>query len=109
LQYASGPYLLNVSAKYTTGRFLTLTNDTAIPGFTTADFNAAWKLPNPSGNGFKNPIIRLNVSNIFNRQYFMANAGSGSNITIVNAGATGAPFYYAGAPRFASMTFQIDY
>ncbi|MEP7098905.1 MAG: TonB-dependent receptor, partial [Burkholderiales bacterium] len=69
LQYAEGPYLANVSAKYTTGRFLTVTNDTAIPGFTTVDFNAAWKLPNPSGTGFKNPIIRLNVSNLFNKQY----------------------------------------
>ncbi|HWH81339.1 MAG TPA: TonB-dependent receptor, partial [Burkholderiaceae bacterium] len=113
LQYANGPYLLNVSGKYTTSRTLTLTNDVVIPGFTTVDFNAAWKLPNPSGNGFKNPIIRLNVSNIFNRQYFMANAGSGSNVQIANAnivtGAATTPFYYAGAPRFASMTFQVDY
>ena len=108
LQWANGPYLVNLAGKYTTARTLTLTNDVAIPGFTTFDLNTAWKLPNPSGNGFKNPIIRLNVSNIFNKQYFLANAGSGSNITIVGS-ATGAPFYYAGAPRFASMTFQVDY
>jgi iron complex outermembrane receptor protein len=108
LQYANGPYLVNVAGKYTSARTLTLTNDVAIPGFTTFDLNTAWKLPNPSGNGFKNPIIRLNVSNIFNRQYFLANAGSGSNITIVGS-ATGAPFYYAGAPRFTSLTFQVDY
>lgn len=108
VQYATGPYVINVAGKYTTGRFLTLTNDVSIPGFTTFDLNTAWKLPNPSGNGFKNPIIRLNVSNIFNKQYFMANAGSGSNITVVGS-ATGAPFYYAGPPRFASVTFQVDY
>jgi iron complex outermembrane receptor protein len=109
VQYADGPYLLNIGAKYTSGRFLTLTNDTALKGYTLFDLNAAWKLPNPSGNGFKNPIIRLNVSNLFNKQYFMANAGSGSNVTVVNAGASGAPFYYAGAPRFTSLTFQVDY
>lgn len=109
VQYAEGPYLLNVAGKYTTGRFLTLSNDTAIPGFTTFDLNAAYKLPNLPGNSFKNPVIRLNVSNLFNRQYFIANAGSGSNITIINGGATGAPFYYAGAPRFTSLTFQVDY
>jgi len=109
VQYAEGPYLLNIGAKYTSGRFLTLTNDTSIPGYTLFDLNAAWKLPNPSGNGFKNPIIRLNVSNLFNRQYFLANAGSGSNVTVVNGGAAGAPFYYAGAPRFTSLTFQVDY
>ena len=108
LQYAEGPYLVNVAGKYTTGRSLTLTNDVVIPGYTTFDLNAALKLPNASGNGFKNPVIRLNVSNLFNRQYFMANAGSGSNITIVGS-ATGAPFYYAGAPRFTSLTFQVDY
>jgi iron complex outermembrane recepter protein len=109
VQYAEGPYLLNIGAKYTSGRFLTLTNDTALKGYTLFDLNAAWKLPNPSGPGFKNPIIRLNVSNLLNKQYFMANAGSGSNVTVVNGGAAGAPFYYAGAPRFTSLTFQVDY
>ena len=108
LQYAEGPYLINVAGKYTTGRFLTLTNDVAIPAYTTFDLNAAWKLPNPSGAGLKNPTIRLNVSNIFNRQYFMANAGSGSSIAIVGS-TTGAPYYYAGPPRFTSLTFQVDY
>ena len=109
VQYAEGPYLLNIGAKYTSGRFLTLTNDTSLTGYTLFDLNAAWKLPNPSGTGFKNPIVRLNVSNLFNKQYFMANAGSGSNVTVVNGGAAGAPFYYAGAPRFTSLTFQVDY
>lgn len=109
LQYAEGAYLVNIAAKYTSGRFLTLTNDTGLDAYTLFDLNAAWKLPNPTGNGFKNPIIRLNVSNLFNKQYFMANAGSGSNVTVVNGGAAGAPFYYAGAPRFASVTFQVDY
>ena len=108
LQWADGPYLINVAGKYTTGRFLTLTNDVSIPAYTTFDLNAAWKLPNPSGNGFKNPIIRLNVSNLFNRQYFMANSGSGSNIAFAS-GAPSGPFYYAGAPRFTSLTFQVDY
>jgi len=106
LQYANGPYLLNVAGKYTGPRTLTLTNDVAIPGYTTFDLNAAWKLPNPTGNGFKNPIIRLNVSNIFNKQYFLANSGSGSNIT---PDAAGSPVVYAGAPRFTSVTFQVDY
>ena len=106
VQWAEGPYLVNIAGKYTTGRFLTLTNDVSIPGYTTFDLNTAWKLPNPSGNGFKNPIIRLNVSNIFNRQYYLANAGSGSNITV---SAAGTPVVYSGAPRFASVTFQVDY
>ena len=108
VQWADGPYLINVAGKYTTGRFLTLTNDVAIPAYTTFDLNAAWKLPNPSGTGFKNPIIRLNVSNLFDRKYFMANSGSGSNIAFASGEPSG-PFYYAGAPRFTSLTFQVDY
>lgn len=109
LQWADGPYLANLSAKYQSLRTLTLTNDTSIPAFTTFDFNAAYKLPNFSNFAFKNMIVRLNSSNIFNRHYFFANAGSGSNITVSNGGAAGAPFYYAGAPRFTSVTFQADY
>lgn len=106
VQWAEGPYLINAAAKYTTTRALTLTNDVAIPGYTTVDLNAAWKLPNPSGTGFKNPIIRLNVSNLLNKRYYLANAGSGSNITI---DASGGPQVYSGAPRFTSVTFQVDY
>jgi iron complex outermembrane receptor protein len=106
VQWANGPYLVNVAGKYTSSRFLTLTNDQAIKGFTTVDLNAAYKLPDFGSTGFKNPIIRLNVSNIFNKQYFLANSGSGSNIT---ADSTGNPVVYAGAPRFASVTFQVDY
>ena len=106
LQWADGPYLLNAAAKYTGKRALTLANDVVIPGYTTVDFNAAWKLPNPSGTGFKNPIIRLNVSNVFSKKYYLANAGSGSNVT---ADASGSPQVYSGAPRFTSVTFQVDY
>lgn len=106
LQYATGPYLLNVSGKYTTSRSLTLSDDVIIKGFTTFDLNAAYKFPNGTGNGFKNPIVRLNVSNVLNRKYLLANAGSGSNVT---PDATGNPVAYAGAPRFASVTFQVDY
>ena len=107
LQWATGPYLVNVSGKYTGPRTLTLVNDAAIPGFTTFDLNAAYQLPNGPGNGWKNPIIRLNVSNLTNKQYLLANAGSGSLIGIDKTIST--PAVYTGAPRFASVTFQVDY
>jgi len=32
-----------------------------------------------------------------------------ATVAIANAGGTGAPFYYAGAPRFSSLTFQVDH
>jgi len=108
LQWASGPYLVNVAGKYTSPRTLTLANDVVIPGYTTFDLNAAYQLPNGPGNGWKNPIIRLNVTNLMNKQYLIANAGSGSLIGIdrtINPTTS----VYTGAPRFASVTFQVDY
>ena len=107
VQWAQGPYLVNLAAKYSSGRFLTLMNDAALKGYTTVDLNAAWKLPDPTGNGFKNPIIRLNVSNLLNRKYYNANSGSGSNAGVDTISST--PAVYPAAPRFTSVTFQVDY
>jgi iron complex outermembrane receptor protein len=111
LQYAQGPYLVNLAGKYTSTRALTLTNDAAIPGFTTFDLNAAWKLADPKDSGFRNPILRLNVSNLTNKKYQFANAGSGSLIAIQTGSEPWAstPSTYLGAPRFFSLTFQVDY
>jgi len=108
LQYAEGPYLVNLAGKYTSPRGLTLTNDVSAPGFTTVDLNAAWKLPNPTESAFKNPIVRLNISNLTDKRYELANAGSGSLIAI-GSGIGSPPAFYTGAPRFASLTFQVDY
>jgi len=104
LQYTQGAFLVNVAGKYTSSRYLTLVNDVSIGGFTTVDLNAALKLPNFSA--FKDPVLRLNVSNLANRKYFYANSGSGSSIAITS---TGNPTVYAGAPRFTSVTFQVDF
>jgi len=46
------------------------------------------------------------VSNLTDRKSFLANSGSGSNIAI---NASGNPTVYAAAPRFTSVTFQVDY
>jgi len=107
LQWAGGPFMVNVAGKYTSPRALTLANDLAIPGFTTFDLNAAYQLPNGPNNGFKNPIIRLNITNLSNKQYLLANSGSGSQFGIDKTIST--PSVYTGAPRFASVTFQVDY
>lgn len=107
LQWAQGPYLVNLAGKYTSRRQVTLVNDASISAFTTFDLNAAYQLPNGPGNGWKNPIIRLNVSNLTNKQYLLANSGSGSQFGIDTTIST--PSVYTGAPRFASVTFQVDY
>ena len=104
LQYTNGPVLLNLAGKYTGLRYLTMVNDVSIGGFSTLDFNAAYKLP--SDGFFKNPVLRFNVSNLTNKQYLTASLGSGSSIAI---NAAGNPYVYPGAPRFFSMTGQADF
>ena len=97
--------LLNLAGKYTGLRYLTMVNDVAIGGFSTVDFNAAYKLP--SDGFFKNPVLRLNVSNLTNKQFLTASLGSGSSIAISSA--AGTPYVYPGAPRFFSVTGQADF
>lgn len=109
LQYTSGPLLLNLAGKYTGRRNITLIGDQQLAGYTTVDFNAALQLP--SDRLFKNPVLRLNVSNLTDKQFLLANSGSGSSISIAAAGYPGAfaPSVYGGAPRFTSVTLQSDF
>ncbi len=110
VQYAEGPFLATLNAKYTGKRYSTLVNDESLDGYTVFDFNAGYRFENA---GFlKNPTIRLNVSNLFNAKYLIANAGSGSSVTTTidptKAGG-GVPTYYVGAPRFTSMSLSADF
>ena len=117
LQYTTGPLLVNVAGKYTSRRNITLVGDQSLAGYTSFDLNAALQLP--SDRLFKNPTLRLNVSNFTNKQFLLANSGSGSNITtnafaFSNGGLTVpaaqfAPAVYGGAPRFTSITLQSDF
>lgn len=105
LQWSQGPYLVNLTTKYTSPRTMSLTNDFVLPGYTVTDLNLAYQLPN-----FwiaKAPIIRINVSNLTDKRYYYGNLGSGSAI-----GVNGSPTTTTianGAPRFSSITFQADY
>lgn len=107
VQYVTGPVLLNLTAKYTGKRYLTMVNDAEVKGYTLLDFNAAWKIANNVEGYFKNPILRFNVSNLTNQKYWVTSLGSGSSVQISST--TGSTYVYAGAPRFASVTFQVDY
>jgi len=108
LQYVAGPFMANAQTKYTGKRYSTMTNDQAVGGFTTTDLNFGYQLPN--FEFFKKPLVRLNVSNLFNRDYLNLNSGSGSNIGVNATGPNASqPQYYVGAPRFVSMTFQSDF
>lgn len=108
LQYDSGAFYLAGKVKHTGKVYATLTNDESVDGYTVVDLNAGYRFG--SNTFWKNAVLRLNLSNLFNETYLSLNAGSGSAIT-TNATGTGAssPQYYIGAPRFASVSFTADF
>lgn len=108
LQYAQPAYYVNTQAKYTGKRFSTLTNDESVPGYTTVALNAGYRF---GDFGFARGVtLRANISNLFDKKYLASNAGSGSLFT-TNATGTGAqsPNYFAGAPRFSSMSLSAEF
>ena len=108
LQYATGPFYANVQAKYTGRRFSTLTNDEKVGGYTVTDVNLGYKLP---GNGFfRNTVVRVSISNLFEVKYLSLNSGSGSQFTTNATGAgASAPSYFVSPPRFASISFVTEF
>lgn len=106
--YHDGPWFGSLQAKYTGKSYSTLVNDEAMPAYTV--FNLALGYRFPSTSFFKNPEIRLNVQNLFNKDYLRINSPSGSSFTVRAQGAGGsAPAYYISAPRFASVTLRSDF
>ncbi|MBL8310159.1 MAG: TonB-dependent receptor [Burkholderiales bacterium] len=100
IQYANGPLYARLKAKKTGRQFATLMNDEEAPSYMTADFDAGYRFANM---GFiKNPMIRLNVSNVGNTKY--RTPSSNAVLTAANT-----PFYYLGAPRFFSATLSADF
>ncbi len=101
LQYSQGPLYARLKAKHTGNQFATLMNDEEVPSYMTADFDAGYKFADMAF--MKNPMLRLNVSNIGNTKY--RNPSSG---TVLSSNGTNV-FYYLGAPRFFSVTLSADF
>lgn len=99
-QYTEGAFTAQLRGKYTGKVYSTLMNDDFVSGYTVFDLYAGYKLE--SGALIKNPIVRLNVSNLFNREY-MSPTGSSNSYS-----ATGTR-YYIGAPRMTSISLQADF
>jgi iron complex outermembrane recepter protein len=112
-QYSTGPYMAALTAKYVGRRFTTLMNDESLDPYTIVNFDAGYRFP--SAWFLKNPTIRLNITNLFNEHYLLANSGSGSNISATANSAYSTysgyavPSYYVGAPRFSSLTFSTEF
>ena len=112
LQYQDQTWLAGVDAKYTGKRYSTLVNDDAIGGYTLWGLTAGYKLP--SNSFMKTPMIRLNVYNLFSRQYLSLSGPSGSNFGVRALPVAGLPTYgaqsfYVGGPRLTSVTIASDF
>lgn len=99
-QYSEGPFTVQLRGKYTGKVYSTLMNDDSVGGYTVFDLHAGYKLE--SSTFLKNPVIKFNVSNLFNREYM---SPSGSRDTY----STSSSRYYIGAPRMTSLALQADF
>lgn len=111
VQYELGPVYARLKGKYTGTQYVDLMNQEVAPSYSTFDLDAGYKFGNW---GFlKSPQLRLNISNIGNKQYrspssIITNAAS---TRLNGSGATYTPateFYYLGAPRLTTVTFSVD-
>jgi iron complex outermembrane recepter protein len=107
LQYANGPFYARVKVKHTGKQFATLMNDEEVPAYTVADFDAGYRFADVSF--LRNPLIRLNVSNITNEKYRNPSSSSVVNARPVGATLASNVFYYLGAPRLVTVTLSADF
>ena len=115
LQYEEGPIYARVKGKFTAAQYVDLMNQEAAPSYSTFDLDAGYKFAN--WGILKNPQLRLNVSNLGNKQYrnpssILTNAAVTTLRTTNNTVATqsaNTQFYYLGSPRLTSLTFSVDF
>jgi iron complex outermembrane receptor protein len=111
-QYTSGAFLASLSNKYTGDHYATLTNDEKNTGRWVSDLNLGYRM-SFTGDFIKTLTLRANISNLFNKKYYLLNAGSGTsfgtfaslNGQVNNSQAS----YYVGAPRFTSVSLIADF
>ncbi|TAM03808.1 MAG: TonB-dependent receptor [Paraburkholderia sp.] len=99
-QYARERWYARAQTKFMGRQFATLTNDEPVPSYTTVDLDAGYRF---DGNTFlKNPTLRMNISNLFDKRY--RNASS-----VQTGNGNGTVYYYLGAPRLISATLTADF
>jgi iron complex outermembrane receptor protein len=108
IDYSQDTFFARLKAKATSKQMATLMNDEIAPGFTTFGIDAGYTFPQLGV--FKRPKLLLNVSNLTNKQFRNPSSNSATNaLTYPGVSSTSVPRYYLGAPRFASVTFSVDY
>jgi len=106
-QYETNSWYVRLKGKYTGQEYATMTNDQSVPGYTLFDVDAGYQFPN--AGMFKKTTLRLNVSNITNKQYISPSSFNILNATTYGTATAKSVYYYMGAPRFVSVTLSTDF
>jgi len=102
--YENSIWFAKLGAKYTGKRYYTYTNDASVPSFWLGNLSAGYKLP--AGGMVKELSLQLNVTNLFDKQYFSTIGSNGFQAT----DPTGSfATLQAGAPRqfFVSINGKL--
>ena len=77
VSYKQGPFFGNVLIKYTDSQYSTLMDDQAMPAYTTIDAGIGFHVP--AGFLGKDPIIRVDFTNLRNKPYLGTISGISTN------------------------------
>jgi len=105
LTYDIGPVALGVQAKYVGERWATDVNDLKVDAFTVVDIDVRYDL---AALGWKNSYVQLNVTNLFDEQYYSVLSGTTTSATPGAAGYA-QPYAYVGAPRAAVVSLKTSF
>jgi iron complex outermembrane recepter protein len=101
VSYQHAGWFGRANAKYTGTRYYTYLNDSPVPSFWLANLSAGYKLG--AVGPFRNATVQLNVTNLFDKQYFATIGTNG--FASSDPGGTFATML-AGAPRAAFLTLS---
>ena len=97
-------FSVGLQGKFVGKRFSTDTNDASTNAYKVFDLDARYTF---DMTGVKMATVQLNMSNLFDEQYF-ASISSTNNALTQNGFTGSAPFYGIGSPRTVSLTFQLQ-
>jgi iron complex outermembrane recepter protein len=123
VQYATSSWYAFLRGHYIGKRYTSLVNDDSISGYAIFDFGAGYRFPK---TGFaKSPMIRFNISNLFDKRYLSMTGPSGETFTnnvhpivtpngtiagnLNSAGVPTAPQFFIGAPRSFQVAFSTEF
>jgi len=99
LTYENAAWFTRLGGKFTDKRYYTYTNDASVPSFWTSTLSAGYKFKNVGA--FKDVSVQLNVSNLFDKQYFSTIGTNGFAASDPNGTLA---TLLAGAPRQVFLT-----